>query len=679
MMKNNQSLKKMRLQGKLSRAILISLGFLGFAIQSNGQNVNTATLDATQAKYRISKYIYGHFTEHLGHCIYGGIWVGENSTIPNVNGIRTDVAEALKRINVPIIRWPGGCFADEYHWKDGIGPRNQRPSMINTNWGGVTEDNSFGTHEFMEFCRQVGAEAYISGNLGSGTVQEMSQWVEYLNSDNISPMTELRKKNGREKSWGVKFWGIGNESWGCGGNMRPEYYADIANQYATFLKNYGSNTLNKIAVGPSDNNYYWTDVIMKQMGTSIWGLSLHSYTWGQNETATDFNEAKWFGMLQRTLRMEEYVTKHSEIMDKYDPSKNIALVVDEWGAWYNVEPGTNPGFLYQQNTLRDAVIAGTNLNIFNNHCDRVKMAAVAQLVNVLQSLILTDNEKMVLTPTYYVFDLYKVHQNALMIPVDLKSNNYQYENSSIPALNMSASIDSKGLLHITICNTDAKSNQPLECNLKGYNAKTVKGKIITASHLNAHNTFDKKDEVKINDFSECQVKQGKIISTIPAHSVVLLEIDGNFEGKKAIVSPKDLKQGLSYKVYEGQWNRLPDFTTLTPKNTGTIKSLSLPADIPSTNTGIVYEGFIKIDQEGFYEFSLTSDDGSKMEIDGETVVVNDGLHGMIERTGSLYLQKGYHSIRVEFFQAGGGFGFNATMSKSGETKVPIDENILFHQ
>ena len=304
---------------------------------------STLTIDATNAKYRISRNIYGHFSEHLGHCIYEGLWVGQNSSIPNTNGLRNDVVGALKNINIPALRWPGGCFADEYHWRDGIGPAKQRPSMVNTNWGGVTEDNSFGTHEFLELCRQLNCEPYISGNLGSGTVQEMSQWVEYINSDNVSPMTDMRKANGQDKSWGVKFWGIGNESWGCGGNMTPQYYSDVAKQYGNFLRTYGSNSLNKIAVGPNGGDYNWTEVVMREMGSSIWGLALHHYTFASGgETATNVNEENWFGMLQKTLIMEELVTKHSAIMDKYDPGRSVSLVVDEWGAWYTVEPGTNP-------------------------------------------------------------------------------------------------------------------------------------------------------------------------------------------------------------------------------------------------------------------------------------------------------------------------------------------------
>ncbi len=661
----------------LKKGLITLMGFVIVNMLVAQPTDNKAILDATKARYKISRNIYGHFTEHLGHCIYGGIWVGENSSIPNKNGIRTDVVEALKRIKAPIIRWPGGCFADEYHWKDGIGPRKDRPTMINTNWGGVTEDNSFGTHEFLDFCEQVGAEPYISGNLGSGTVQEMSQWVEYLNSDNISPMTELRKKNGREKSWGVKFWGLGNESWGCGGNMRPEYYADLAMQYGTFLRNYGNNILNKIAVGPSDDNYYWTEVIMKQMSTQIWGMALHSYTWGDNETATDFDEAKWFGMLQRTMRMEEYVTKHSAIMDKYDPSKSVALVVDEWGAWYNVEPGTNPAFLYQQNTLRDALIAGINLNIFNNHCDRVKMAAVAQLVNVLQSLILTNGEKMVLTPTYYVFDMYKVHHDALMVPIELQTTNYTYGNQSIPALNMSASIDANGDLNITICNTHAQKDMPLNIALNGFEAKSMEGKIITANTLNAHNTFEKPNEVGIKDFNPGKIVKGNIEARIPAHSVVLITVKGKYEGKPLVEQPKSPKKGLKYTVYEGRWDRLPDFRTLSPVNSGVVSNILIPKGVPSTNVGIVYEGYIKIEQDGVYEFFLTSDDGSRLEIDEETIVINDGLHGMVERGGSVYLKKGFHKLKIEFFQAGGGYGIQFMIKLPDGKKLPVTDDMLW--
>jgi len=642
---------------------------------------NTLTIDATQAKYRINRNIYGHFSEHLGHCIYEGLWVGENSPIPNKNGLRTDVVDALKNLQIPALRWPGGCFADEYHWRDGIGPANQRPTMINTNWGGVTEDNSFGTHEFMELCRQLDCEPYISGNLGSGTVQEMSQWVEYVNSDNVSPMTDLRKANGQEKSWGVKFWGIGNESWGCGGNMRPEYYSDLANQYGNFLRNYGSNSLDKIAVGPNGDDYNWTDVVMREMGPSIWGLSLHYYTWANGgETATNVTEENWFGMLQKTLKMEELVSKHSEVMDKYDPGRSVSLVVDEWGAWYTVEPGTNPGFLYQQNTIRDALITGINLNIFHNHCSRVRMAAVAQVVNVLQAVVLTDAEKMLLTPTYHVFDMYKVHQDALMVPSDLKCNNYEYNNSSIPALSVSSSIDKDGKMHVSICNLNPNKEEKLSCLLNGFDAKTISGTIITSTELNSHNTFEKPSEVGIEPFSNFKLKGGSIDVTVPAHSVITLEILGDFKAKAANkIDTKSLKQGIRYSSYEGLWNRIPDFSSMVPAGSGIEKNFVFPKGMPLSNFGLEYSGYFEAKADGLYDFYLTSDDGAKLIIDGEDAIIHDGLHGMTERQGTVFLSKGLHTISLPFFQAGGGSGLKLHYKQPSGNKSDIPDELLWHK
>jgi alpha-L-arabinofuranosidase len=653
-------------------AIIISTAFVV------SQTSNIVTIDLSKAKCRISRYIYSHFSEHLGHCIYGGIWVGENSKIPNIRGIRKDVVDAMKHIKVPAIRWPGGCFADEYHWKNGIGPQLQRPSMINTNWGGVTEDNSFGTHEYLDFCEQVGCDPYITGNIGSGTVQEMSQWVEYLNSENTSPMTELRKKNGRDKSWGVKFWGLGNEAWGCGGNMTPDYYSNLAKQFSSFCKDYGNNTLNKIAVGPSDNNYNWTEVVMREMSSMLWGLSLHCYTWGTGTIATDINEDNWFGVLKKTLVMEELVTKHSEIMDKYDPSKSVALVVDEWGAWYNTEPGTNPSFLFQQNTIRDALIAGTNLNIFNNHCDRVRMAAIAQAINVLQSIILTKDEKMILTPTYHVFDMYKVHQDALMVPVNLQTENYSYKENSIPALNCSASIDKEGKMHISLCNLNPVKTEKLTCNLNGFTIESATGQILTGDKLNAHNTFENPNEVVIKSFSDLKNSGKSLEVNIPPHSVVVIELTGQMEIAKA-TEVKNLEPGLVYKYFEGSWQSLPNFDLLTPLKTGIMKGLAFPAGVAEDNFGLDFLGYIKIPSNGFYDFYLVSDDGSKLIIDGQIVVNNDGLHAAVEKKGTIFLSQGSHQIQTVYFQAGGQNSINVFIEGNGMKKQEIPENMLFHQ
>jgi alpha-N-arabinofuranosidase len=493
------------------------------------QPVKTASLivNADMGKNTISRHIYGHFSEHLGHCIYGGYWVGESSPIPNTRGIRNDVVAALKQINIPNLRWPGGCFADEYHWRDGIGPRDQRPKMVNTHWGGVTEDNSFGTHEFMDLCEQLGTEPYICGNVGSGSVEEMSKWVEYLTFDGVSPMADLRRKNGRDKAWKVQFWGVGNENWGCGGNMTPEFYADQYKRYATFCRNYGDNQLLKIAGGANTDDYNWTETLMKKIPLwQMWGISLHYYTtdWWNKGSATSFGEKEYFETLERCLNVPKVIDKHITIMDKYDPEKRVALVVDEWGTWFDVEPGTNPGFLFQQNTLRDAFVAGIHLNEFNKRCDRIKMANIAQTINVLQALIFTRDDKMVLTPTYHVFDLYKVHQDALLLPSDLKCPDYEWNGKKIPSLNVSASKDKNGIIHISIVNIDPKSAISLVVDLRGANVKEISGKMLTATSLNSMNTFEKPDEVKTEIFKDYKMDKNGITVKMPAKSIVVLEL-----------------------------------------------------------------------------------------------------------------------------------------------------------
>lgn len=487
-------------------------------------------VNADQGKETISRHIYGHFSEHLGRCIYGGYWVGEGSPIPNTRGIRNDVVQALRDVQIPNLRWPGGCFADEYHWMDGIGPRSQRPKMVNTHWGGVTEDNSFGTHEFLDLCEQLGCEPYISGNLGSGSVEEMSKWVEYITFDGESPMANLRRKNGREKPWKVKFWGVGNESWGCGGNMTPDFYADQYRRYATYCRSYGDNRLYKIACGANGADYNWTETVMKNVGRQMQGLSLHHYTiptgnWGKKGSATQFDEAEYFSTIRGTLFMEELIAKHATIMDKYDPQKRIGLMTDEWGIWTDVEPNTNPGFLYQQNTLRDAILAAINLNIFNAHCDRVKMANIAQTVNVLQALILTENEKMLLTPTYWVYYLYKVHQEATLLPISFAGNTYEHNGSKIDAVSVSASKDASGKIHITLVNADPNKEQRIESELRGASAKKVSGKVLTSAKINDHNTFDKPNAVAVKDFKGATLAKGALSIVLPPKSVVMIEVE----------------------------------------------------------------------------------------------------------------------------------------------------------
>jgi alpha-N-arabinofuranosidase len=485
-------------------------------------------------KGHLNPELQGHFSEHLGRCIYEGIYVGENSDIPNVNGMRTDVVEALKEIHVPVLRWPGGCFADEYHWKDGIGPKEGRKKMINTHWGGVVEDNSFGTHEFMELCRQVGCKTYINGNVGSGTVQEMSEWVEYMTFEGVSPMADLRRKNGHEEAWTVDYFGVGNENWGCGGNMRPEYYGDLYRRYQTYIRNYDrEKPVYKIACGANAGDYHWTDKVLETTfdhGRGFMnGLSLHYYTvpgdWGKKGSALEFDEKEYYRTLKATLKMEELIKRHGAIMDQYDPEKKIGMVIDEWGTWYDVEPGTNPGFLYQQNTMRDALVAGINLNLFNKNCDRVKMANIAQMVNVLQSVILTDGKRMVKAPTWYAFHMYQVHQDAELVESFVETREVgQEEENKVPNLTESVSQSQDGKLHLTLTNLSLDEAEDIESIFADSQVKAVKGTVLTGK-MQAHNTFDEPDQVHEEAFSAVTVKEDRISFTIPACSVLHLEVE----------------------------------------------------------------------------------------------------------------------------------------------------------
>ncbi len=481
--------------------------------------MSTITVDARRTIGTINKNIYGHFSEHLGRCIYQGLYVGEDSPIPNVNGMRIDVVEALRRIRVPVLRWPGGCFADEYHWRDGIGPKDQRKRMVNTHWGYVVEDNSFGTHEFLELCRQIGCEPYVNGNLGSGTVREMSEWVEYLNSDGDSSVVRERQANGCKEPFGVKYFGVGNENWGCGGNMRAEYYADEYRRYQTYCRNYGKNKLFKIACGPNDSNYEWTEVLMQRAGKYADAITLHYYTvtgtWQHKGSATQFSEQEYYTTLKKALVMDKLVSNHLQIMNRHDPEHRVGLIVDEWGTWFDVEPGTNPGFLYQQNAMRDALVAALTLNIFNTHCDRVVMANIAQTVNVLQSVILTEGNEMVLTPTYHVFDLYKAHQDATGLDIHLDGVSESAEG--VPLLSASASVKD-GVLTLTAANTSATEAVETVVELSGFGAKSVTGRILCGT-IRDYNDFDAPNRVTVRPMN-VSLDSGNIYIKLPACSVV---------------------------------------------------------------------------------------------------------------------------------------------------------------
>ena len=485
------------------------------------------TLNPSQSTQIINRNIYGHFAEHLGSCIYGGLWVGEDSNIPNINGYRTDVVEALKKLDIPVLRWPGGCFADEYHWMDGIGAREKRPKMVNNNWGGVVEDNSFGTHEFLNLCELLNCEPYISGNVGSGTVEEMAKWVEYMTSEGDSPMANLRRQNGRDKAWKVKYFGVGNESWGCGGDMLPEYYADLYRRYAVYCRNFDDNKLFKIASGASDYNYNWTEVLMKKIGNKMHGISLHYYTvkgWrGSKGSATQFTNDDYYWTMGKCVEIEEVVKKHIDIMDKYDAEKRIALMVDEWGTWWDVEPETNPGFLYQQNTMRDAFVASLSLDIFNKYAERVQMANIAQIANVLQAMVLTKDDKMVLTPTYHVFEMYKVHQDATFIPFEINVETMKIRERDVAMVSATAS--KKGnTVNITLSNIDLNKTQEITINIADLKLKTVNGRILTSKNISDHNTFEQPEIVKPQAFKDFEITGNTLTIKMPAKAIVVLEI-----------------------------------------------------------------------------------------------------------------------------------------------------------
>ncbi|WP_108718283.1 alpha-N-arabinofuranosidase [Miniimonas sp. S16] len=490
----------------------------------------------------ISRHVYGHFAEHLGRCIYGGFYVGEDSDLPHEGGIRLDVVEALRAVAIPNLRWPGGCFADDYHWRDGIGPREDRPRMVNSHWGDVVEDNSFGTHEFMHLCELLGADPYVSGNIGSGTVREMSEWVEYLTRGDDSPMASLRRSNGQDDPWRVPFWGLGNEAWGCGGSMRAEHFADLARQYATYVRNHGDNKVYKIAAGANADDYAWTETLMKSLSclgcsrepqSYFQGLSIHYYTmtgtWGVSKgSATEFDVEEYYVAMRRAHRMREIVAGHAAVMDCYDPKRRVGLVVDEWGTWWDVEPGTNPGFLYQQNTLRDALVASVHFDAFHDHADRVVMANIAQTVNVLQAMILTDPDSgaLVLTPTYHVFEMNVGHHDAASLAVRVKGEvpTREVEGTELPLLSASASTKDDTAL-VSLSNLDAQEARTVVLDLRGRDVTASSARVLTAATLQTHNTPGAPDAVAPVAHDGVRPHALGLEVDLPAHSYVTVSLE----------------------------------------------------------------------------------------------------------------------------------------------------------
>ena len=490
------------------------------------------TIDAARPGPVISRYVYGQFAEHLGTGIYGGLWVGPDSTIPNTRGWRNDVVAALKALHVPLVRWPGGCFADQYHWRDGIGPRRERPVRINTNWGGVDEDNAVGTHEFFDLVEQLGAEAYVNGNLGTGTVREMAEWVEYMTADGTSSLARLRARNGHPAPYKIAFFGIGNEAWGCGGNMRPEQYADAYRRAATFLHPGGGNDTRFIAAGGHDDDTGWTDYLSGHIGgwgVRADGISFHYYTSPGPDAngkfgATGFDESRWIATLGQTLRMEGFIAANVARLDAHDPQKKLMFAVDEWGTWYDAEAGSRPGFLQQQNTLRDALVAALNFNIFHAHADRVRMTSIAQMVNVLQAMIRTDGAKMVLTPTYHVFRMYVPFQDAVSVPVKVAHDpQYTYGGMSIPAVSASAARGKDGRLYLALVNTNPHEQADVTVDVGGAGARAASGSVLTAAAMDAHITFSAPDAVRPASF-RAMARAGRLVLSLPAKSVVVVAV-----------------------------------------------------------------------------------------------------------------------------------------------------------
>lgn len=493
------------------------------------------TINTNAPAGTIAPEIYGHFSEHLGRCIYGGIFVGKDSPIPNENGMRTDVVEALREMKIPLLRWPGGCFAEEYNWRDGIGPQEQRKTIVNNIWGSVTEDNSFGTHEYMELCRQLGCKTYVNGSVSYATPREMGEWIEYISFPGVSPMADLRAKNGHPDPWRIDYFGVGNENWGNGGHMNPEFYGNLYRQFQTYVRSYDpAHPVQRICGGPNVDDYEWTEQVLKtcfrRCEPEEHGfmdlLSLHYYVhpegWKVKGSATEFDTEGWYKTLAKALYMDTLITRHTAILDRFDPEKCVGLSVDEWGTWYTCEPGTNPAFLYQQNTVRDALVAGITLNIFNKHCDRVRLACLAQMVNVLQSVLLTDGEKLLRTPTYHVMHLYRCHQGATLLESTLTgAPKLGVGEWQVPAVTESVSVKD-GVIAATLNNLSDADAQTVTLRLaNGHGVALSEAAIVTGAR-NAKNTFDDPDHVTEQPFSGYTVTPDGLQVTLPPCSVVLL-------------------------------------------------------------------------------------------------------------------------------------------------------------
>ena len=469
--------------------------------------------------------LHGHFAEHLGSCVYGGLWVGKNSPIPNIDGYRKEAIEYLVELGVPVLRWPGGCFADDYHWRDGIGPLGKRPKRVNIHWGGYTEDNSFGIHEFMGLCRKIGAEPYLAGNVGSGTPAELRDWVEYCNFPSGSALSDERAGNGSPEPFNVRYWGVGNENWGCGGAMSPENYANQYRQFAGYLRNFGNTKLFLIACGPNGNDIRWSRGFLETVGTRLpSGFAMHFYERGE-KAPTQFTPDDMLTQMKIFERVEQGIVQQRAILDGYDPQRRVVnLFLDEWGVWDNLN--LNPeierknGKLWQQITMRSAVAAGMGLNMFNRLADKLYMCNIAQIVNVLHSLLLTDGpqgRKCVRTTTYHAFMLFKAHRSNTAVRIEK-------DNSDPLAVSVSASKKGSDLV-ISFVNPRPDTDVHLDCAIAGGSPKQAKASILHHADLNAFNSFDDSDMITPKPHP-VTIENGRIRIDIPALSVTTVRAVG---------------------------------------------------------------------------------------------------------------------------------------------------------
>ena len=506
------------------------------------QSVQRVVVVPGEVVGEINPYLHGHFAEHLGELVYPGICVPEDGAIPNTAGIRDDVAAALRPLGIPVLRWPGGCFADDYHWRDGIGPLDRRPLRLNRHWGMTAESGAFGTHEFVRFCRTIGAEPYFAANVGSGTPGELRDWVEYCNFAGSSSLADERRRNGAGEPFGVRFWGIGNENWGCGGNLGPEHYAEEFCRFRGYASDYSGTRVQGIACGQNNADWEWTRRFFEHVHHShgnrlrlVQGYAAHYYC-GTAGTATEYTDAQWLELLARAFAVEGVVTGCRELMDEHDPERKIPLLLDEWGAWHPVEAGKPERGLYQQNTMRDACVAALTLDLFHAHADKLLMANIAQLINVLQALLLVEEDRCVRTPTYHVFDLYRPHKGASAVRLETFAEPVTDGGSSadwcrgrylhrgpfaLRAVQGSASMREDALC-VTAVNTHPTEPVDLDVELHGARWGEVEAVTLGTGDIRGYNTFDDPERVRLGEATTIQASDGRVRSMMPPGAILRL-------------------------------------------------------------------------------------------------------------------------------------------------------------